>query len=101
VKVTTTAWYTPQIPVTNGPGIYQGLPGLILEINDGTTTIVCTEVILNPKEKINITPPKKGKKVNQATFVKIKRKKSEEMLEKMKSRKGIDMGNGVNIKFGG
>ena len=34
-NVVTTAWYTPQIPVSNGPDDYQGLPGLILEINDG------------------------------------------------------------------
>ena len=31
VDVVTTAWYTPTIPVSNGPGNYAGLPGLILE----------------------------------------------------------------------
>src|SRR5690606_37587348 len=29
--ITVTAWYTPQIPVNQGPGEYWGLPGLILE----------------------------------------------------------------------
>ena len=42
--VTTTAWYTPQVPISNGPIRYHGLPGLILEINDGKTTMVCTEI---------------------------------------------------------
>ncbi len=32
-QIEVVAWYTPQIPVSNGPGEYWGLPGLILEIN--------------------------------------------------------------------
>lgn len=99
--VTTTAWYTPQIPVSNGPKDYQGLPGLILEVNDGTTTYVCTEIILNPENKIVITEPTKGKEVNQEEYQKISRQKSKEMMERFKSRNGVDLGNGVNIKMGG
>jgi GLPGLI family protein len=38
--VTITAWYTPEIP-NQGPENYWGLPGLILEINDGKTVILC------------------------------------------------------------
>ena len=99
--VITTAWYTPQVPVSNGPGKYQGLPGLILEINDGKKMIVCTEIILNGTSKTTIQEPTKGKVVTQKKFIKIKKKKSDEMMEKFKSRKGMDMGNGMNIKFGG
>ena len=48
MKTTTvTAWYTPQIPVSNGPESYQGLPGLILEVNDGELTILCSKITLN------------------------------------------------------
>lgn len=101
VSVTTTAWYTPQVPVSNGPDDYQGLPGLILEINDGTTTMVCTEIILNPSEKIKIEEPEKGKIVSQAEYEKISREKSREMMEKFKSRNGVELGNGINIKMGG
>lgn len=99
--VVTTAWYTPQLPVSNGPGNYQGLPGLILEINDGKKTIVCTEIILNHSEKITIQEPKKGKVVSQKKFTKIQKQKSDEMMEKFKGRKGLDLGNGINIKIGG
>jgi len=99
--VVTTAWYTLEVPVSNGPKNYQGLPGLILEINDGKNLIVCTEIIINPSEVIKIEEPKKGKVVSQKKYDEIQNKKSKEMLEKFKSRNGFDMGNGVNIKMGG
>lgn len=95
--VKTTAWYTPQIPISNGPRDYQGLPGLILEINDGTTTIVCTEIVLNPTEEIKILEPKKGKVVTQDKFEKISEDKTKEMIERFKSKSG----NGLEIKIGG
>jgi len=99
--IVTTAWYTPQIPVSNGPGTYQGLPGLILEINDGKKVFVCTEIILNSSEKTNILEPTKGKIVSQNKFIKIQKEKSDELMEKFKGRNGLDLGNGVNIKIGG
>jgi GLPGLI family protein len=43
-EVTITAWYTPEIPVSQGPEGYWGLPGLILEVNDGKTTILCSKL---------------------------------------------------------
>ena len=97
--ITTTAWYTLQVPVSNGPGDYYGLPGLILEINDGKTTIVCTEIILNPKDEVKIEEPKKGKVVNNKKFEKITKEKSKEMMERFRSRRGN--GNSIEIKIGG
>ena len=99
--IITTAWYTPQVPVSNGPKDYQGLPGLILEINDGTTTMVCTEIIINSSEENIIEEPKKGKVVLQKEYNKIQKEKSKELMEKFKSRKGVNMGNGITIKMGG
>jgi len=98
--VTTTAWYTTQVPISNGPKNYQGLPGLILEINDGKNLIVCTEIVLNPEKKVVIEEPNKGKVVTQKKFDKIQKQKSDEMMEKMKSRKGVELGNGIQIKMG-
>jgi len=48
------AWYTPQIPVAHGPAEYWGLPGLILEVNAGNTTMLCTKIVINPKGKLDI-----------------------------------------------
>ena len=99
--ITTTAWYTTQVPVSNGPDNYQGLPGLILEINDGERLIVCTEIVLNPSEKTEIEAPKKGEIVSQAAYNKIQEEKTQEMMERFKGRNGAKMGHGVNIKIGG
>ncbi len=90
--ITITAWYTPQIPVSQGPDNYWGLPGLIMEINDGTTTILCSQVVLNPKEKVEIKRPKEGEKVTQQEFRDIMVKKAEEMRE-MYGGQGQGAGN--------
>ncbi len=84
----TTAWYTPQIPVNSGPQDFHGLPGLILEINDGKLTLVCSKIVLNPKESLKIEEPTKGKIVTQAKYDEIMEKKNKEMMERFQSRRG-------------
>lgn len=100
--VTTTAWYTLDIPLQHGPSNYWGLPGLILQVEDGDLTILCSKIVLNPKEEMIIEAPKKGKKVNQAKFDEIQEKKNAEMMERFNSdgRKKGD-GNSFSIKIGG
>lgn len=80
-EITITAWYTPDIPVSQGPESYWGLPGLILEVNDGRTVIVCSKVVMNAKEKAEIKAPKNGKVVKQKEYDEIVMKKMEEMRE--------------------
>ncbi len=98
---TTTVWYTPQIPVNNGPSDFYGLPGLILEVNDGDLTLVCNKIVINPKEPIKIEEPTKGKEVTQAKFDEIMDKKSKEMMEQFRSRRGDGDGERVMIRVGG
>jgi GLPGLI family protein len=86
--ITVTAWYTPQIPVSQGPGEYWGLPGLILEVSSGKTTVLCTEITMNPKEKVAFKKPKKGKKVTRFEYNKIVTKKMKEMREQFRGRGG-------------
>jgi len=75
------AWYTPDIPVNNGPGNFWGLPGLILELNEGKTQLLCTKIVLNSKENANIEEPTKGKEVTQKEYDEITEKKAKEMME--------------------
>ena len=80
--ITITAWYTLEIPVSNGPGNFHGLPGLILAVNDGSETIVCSKIVLNPKNKTTFSEPSKGKVVTQEKFESILEKKMKEMEER-------------------
>jgi GLPGLI family protein len=89
-----TAWFTMDIPVSNGPGIYQGLPGLILELNDGNTIILCDKIEMNP-DKFEIKKPTAGKKISLEKFNKLQAKKQKEMEERFK-RGGAEF-----IQFGG
>jgi len=78
---TITAWYAPEIPVSFGPNNYWGLPGLILEINDEDTIILCSKVTLSNKEKSKIKVPNTGEKVTQKKFDEIEKKKMDSMKD--------------------
>lgn len=81
------AWYTLDIPVNNGPGDYWGLPGLILEIKDDNTQILCTKIVMNPKEKTELKEPTKGKVVTQQEYDMIVKEKTKEMRERMQNER--------------
>lgn len=99
-EITVTAWYTPQIPVSNGPGNYHGLPGLILEVNDGSQTLICSKIVLNPKDKVSITEPVKGKKVTQEKYDEIMEKKMQEMRDRYQHDSGRE-GHAMEIRIRG
>ena len=92
-EVLITAWYTPEIPINQGPEGYWGLPGLILEVNDGKTIILCSKVVMNAKEKAEIKAPKVGKEVTQKEYDEIVTAKMKEMQDMRRS------GN-VGMRFG-
>lgn len=83
-----TAWYTPQVPVSAGPAEYWGLPGLILELNAGRTTMLCTEIVINPEESLEIKKPTKGKEVTREEYNDIVEKKTKELRERFRGRRG-------------
>lgn len=85
-----TAWYTPQIPVSAGPERYWGLPGLILEINAGRTTMLCTEIVINPEDVVEIKKPSKGKEVSRDEYNVMMKQKSEELRERFQNRRSSD-----------
>ncbi|WP_333660731.1 GLPGLI family protein [Chishuiella changwenlii] len=91
-STTIVAWYAPSLAVKNGPGKYDGLPGLILETEsqdskdkmNGKTVIRVIEVkevpdlkkIDKPKEK-NVVTNDEFKKVMDAQSEKFKKMRSE------------------------
>ncbi len=82
------AWYTTQIPVNQGPDKFWGLPGLILEISTGETTILCSKIVVNPKEKLTIKAPSKGKAISQKAYEGIAIKKYQEMRANFRRQRG-------------
>ncbi len=85
---TVSAWFTPQIPVSNGPESYGELPGMILEIskNEGDFLIIATNVLSEVSTE-KLVAPSKGKVVTQEKFDKIKEEKTAEM-KKMQGGSG-------------
>ncbi|MBY0486685.1 MAG: GLPGLI family protein [Flavobacteriaceae bacterium] len=94
-EITVTAWYTPEIPVNQGPEGYWGLPGLILEVNDGKTITLCSKVVLNPKDKAEIKAPSTGKVITQKEY-------DETITKKMEEFRQMNQGQGGRgMRFGG
>ncbi len=95
------AWYTTEIPVAHGPSNYWGLPGLILEVNDGSQVMICNKLVLNPKEKLSLKEPKSGKVVTQEVYDKIVEKKMKQMEKSYQHRGKKGDGNSIEIKIEG
>ncbi|MCB0684124.1 MAG: GLPGLI family protein, partial [Saprospiraceae bacterium] len=89
------AWFTPQIPVSTGPGIYGQLPGMVLEVsvNDGQRKIQATKVTFTEVSADQLEKPKKGKEVTQEEFDQIEAEKMKEMEEQGGGRMMIRIGN--------
>ena len=75
------AWFSPQLQPFNGPSDYQGLPGMILQIdiNDGERMITATTIQSENVDTSIIVPPSKGKEVTDEEFKKIRDEKMKEM----------------------
>ena len=87
IKLSQVEVYTMQIPVQHGPAEFWGLPGLILEVSTENTTLLCSEIISNPKEKLKISPPKKGQDINIKEYRKTIVSKMLEMRNNMGRRR--------------
>jgi GLPGLI family protein len=98
---TTTVWYTLDIPVAHGPGEFWGLPGLILEVNDGDQSILCSKIVLNPEKAVQIAAPTSGKEVNQAEYDEIQDKKMKEMQEQFHDGNRRGEGHSMQIRIRG
>jgi GLPGLI family protein len=82
------AWYTLQIPVSHGPGEYWGLPGLILEVSAGNTVMLCSKIVINPEEEIEIEAPDKGKEITKNDYQATIQEKMLEMRNNRGRRRG-------------
>ncbi len=97
-QVVVTAWYAMEIPVSHGPDDFWGLPGLILEVSYGNTNILCTKIVMNPKEKATIAEPSKGKEVSQKEYDEIIAEKMKEMQERFRNERQKGGNNNFRIR---
>ncbi|WP_159473649.1 GLPGLI family protein [Dyadobacter sp. 3J3] len=66
-----TAWFADNIPVSVGPDLYGGLPGMILEldVNDGALVVTATKIEMKAiTEDLNVPKKVKGKKINGTQY---------------------------------
>lgn len=57
------AWFTTSIPLNFGPGHYQGLPGLILQVERDKFTLTAIEITLNPNKEFIVKEVSNSKKI--------------------------------------
>lgn len=76
------AWYTEAIAIPAGPELFNGLPGLVLQldINDGETVFTAQELSQDTDKKV-FKAPSKGKAISRAEY-------DEKMQELFKNRGG-------------
>jgi GLPGLI family protein len=76
------AWFAPEIPVSLGPSVFGGLPGLILAVErNGETAYVATSVNLSPPAEESMLKPNKGSIMTREKFESILEEKEKERKE--------------------
>lgn len=67
-----TVWFCPTIPVQEGPGLYHGLPGLILDLEDSQAIYSCTAI--NTNSTCEVGKAKRAKEVTEEEFKQLRQR---------------------------
>ena len=80
------AWFTDKIPVSEGPYIYGGLPGLIIELDNGPKIFAVTKIEQTKEDFKFYIPPTNGKTITQKEYD----KKLNDLIDELKAGKAIN-----------
>ncbi len=85
-----TAWFSPEIPISNGPELYGGLPGLIMEVSTENAIYLLKELEINPKKAITLKKPKIAQqKGSLKDYYLMMEKIAKDRQRRYKNRRGI------------
>jgi GLPGLI family protein len=89
------AWFTTEIPISDGPYVFSGLPGLIVKIEDSKKEHIFTLTSFKP---INYPKPillaqNKYQTITYPQYIKTKKAKSEEIMQRFRSNEIKITGN--------
>lgn len=80
-KYEVTAWFSPELPSFFGPSAYFGLPGLILEVNNGKTILKASKIIFSKSSEVNIKPFKKEISMTEEEYEEFVNKTARDLLK--------------------
>ena len=84
---TATAWFTVDIPISDGPSVSCGLPGLILKLDDGQEQYECTGIEKSDEDIPRM--PRSGKVWTLSEFRAMVYKDLDEMVLRQKQEAGM------------
>lgn len=84
---TATAWFTVDIPISDGPSVAYGLPGLILKFDDGHEQYECTGIEKSDESIPRM--PRSGKVMTMADFRAHVLRDLDEMVLRQKQEAGL------------
>ncbi len=83
-----TAWFAPEIPISDGPWKFHGLPGLILEVTDEELGVqfLFSSIKIPYELKNEIKKPSDGKLISLSEYVEYQNSFSEEFIKLVKAK---------------
>lgn len=86
-----TVWFSPAIPFNDGPWVFCGLPGLIIEAKDKDNLYSFNLIEFIPNKELKKDWTGKGKKTDRITFL----KKQHQYLKNLNSIVNAEMGTNI------
>ena len=92
-----TVWFTMDIPVSEGPWLLAGLPGLILEANDADNIFHFTAIELSKDNTLSVEPTsKKHIKCSRKELLEYRKKFDEDPIGMVQDSSGLKITKIVN-----